>query len=109
MGAFHIVVSAPILRLFLGVCKAQEPVGVQTFRSEPAVERFNERAIGRLAWSREVERDVALVSHRFKSRDTNSVPWSTRIVGCPVDFVGLRKNNVLDTTHAHKGVEALTF
>jgi hypothetical protein len=36
-------------------------VGVPTFRSEPAVERFYEGVIGRLAWSREVERGAALV------------------------------------------------
>ena len=40
--AFLIVVLAPILQLFLRICKTQEPVSVQTFRAEAAVERFDE-------------------------------------------------------------------
>jgi len=41
MGAFLIVVSAPILHLFPSVCKAQEPVGVETLGSEATIERFD--------------------------------------------------------------------
>jgi hypothetical protein len=37
MGAFFVVVLAPIIHLFPGVCKAQEPVSVQTFSSEATV------------------------------------------------------------------------
>ena len=33
VGAFFIVVLAPILYFFLGVRKGQEPMGVQTLRS----------------------------------------------------------------------------
>jgi hypothetical protein len=37
MGAFFVVVLAPILQFFLGVCKAHEPMSIQTFSSETAV------------------------------------------------------------------------
>ncbi len=66
MRAFFIVVLAPILQLFLGICKAQEPVGVQTFRSEAAVEGFDEGVVRRFTWSREVERDAALISPQIQ-------------------------------------------
>jgi hypothetical protein len=49
VGAFFIVVLAPILHLFLGVGKGQEPMGVQTLRSEATVEGFDEGVVGRLA------------------------------------------------------------
>lgn len=29
MGSFFIVVSTPILQLFAGICKAEEPMGVE--------------------------------------------------------------------------------
>ena len=62
MRAFFVVVPTPILHFFLGIRKAQEPVRVQTFRSEASVERFNECVVGWLPWSREVEYDAALIS-----------------------------------------------
>src|ERR1700722_7631089 len=66
MRAFLIVVPTPILQLFPGVCKAQEPMGVQTFRSEAAIEGFNECIVGRLSGPGEVERDAALVSPQIQ-------------------------------------------
>lgn len=45
-----IVVSTPMLHLLAGVVKGQEPVGVQAFRAELAVERLDEGVVGRLAW-----------------------------------------------------------
>jgi len=62
MGAFFVVVLTPILQLFSGVCKAQEPMCVQTLGSESTIERFDERIVGRLARPGEVERHAALVS-----------------------------------------------
>ena len=50
-----------MLHLPAGVVKRQEPVGVQTFRPELAVEGLDERVVGRLAGPREVEHDVPLV------------------------------------------------
>jgi hypothetical protein len=44
-----VVVSTPILHLFAGIRKGQEPVLVQAFRTESAVERFDEGVIGRFA------------------------------------------------------------
>ena len=53
VGALFVVVLAPILQLFLRVCKAEEPMRVQTLGSEATVEHF-------------VERDVALVSPQIQ-------------------------------------------
>ena len=61
MGAFLIVVLTPILQLFLGVCKAQEPVCVQTFGAKAAIECFDERVVGGLAGPGEVECHAALI------------------------------------------------
>ena len=58
MRALFVVVPAPILYLFSGVRKTQEPMRVQAFNPKPAVERFDECVVGRLAWSAEVERDA---------------------------------------------------
>ena len=61
MGAFFVIVLAPILYLFLGVGKAKEPVGVETFLTEASVERLDECVVGGLAGPGEVQRDAALV------------------------------------------------
>lgn len=62
MRSILIVVSTPILHLFAGVRKRQEPMGVQTFRPELAVEGFDEAIISRLSRPGEVQRNAALVS-----------------------------------------------
>src|SRR6187200_3217156 len=57
-----VVVSTPILHFLSCVVKAQEPMGVQTFASELAVERFDEAVVGRLTRPREIQHDTLLVS-----------------------------------------------
>jgi hypothetical protein len=52
MRAFPVIVLAPILHLFLSICKAKEPMSVQTFCPEAAGEGFDERVVGWLAKSR---------------------------------------------------------
>ncbi|MET4690198.1 hypothetical protein ABIA22_006563 [Sinorhizobium fredii] len=49
-----------------GVVKAQEPVRVQALRPELAVERLDKGIVGRLAWSREVQLDVALIGPQIE-------------------------------------------
>src|SRR3546814_16012464 len=61
MWPLFIVVSTPSLQLFRRIGKVQEPMGVQAFRPQPAVERLDERVVGRLAGAREVEDDAALI------------------------------------------------
>src|SRR3546814_18970851 len=61
MWSFLIVVSTPILQLFVGIRKAQEPVGVQAFGPKSTIECFDERVVGRLARPREVQRHTLLV------------------------------------------------
>src|SRR5579862_2346718 len=57
-----VIVSTPILHFLPGVVKAQEPMRVQAFAPELAVEGFNEAIVRRLARPREVEHDTLLVS-----------------------------------------------
>src|SRR3546814_1403848 len=68
MWPLFIVVSTPSLQLFRRIGKVQEPMGVQAFRPQPAVERLDERVVGRLAGAREVEDDAALISPEIEIR-----------------------------------------
>jgi hypothetical protein len=56
MGYVLVVVPAPMLQFFRGICKAHEPVGIQAFGPELAVERFDKGIVGRLARPAEVQR-----------------------------------------------------
>ena len=47
-----VIVFTPILHFLSRVVKTHEPVGVQAFRSELAVEALDEAVIVWLAWSR---------------------------------------------------------
>ena len=58
MGSVFVVVPAPIVQLLPGVFKAHEPVGVQAFRPQFAIERFDEGIVGRFSRPAEVQRDV---------------------------------------------------
>ena len=49
VGSVFVIVSTPIFQLFAGIRKAHEPVGVQAFRPELAVERFDEPVVGRFS------------------------------------------------------------
>src|SRR5688572_6092759 len=55
------IMPTPSLQLFGRIRKRQEPVGVQTFSPEPAIEGFDERVVRRLSWPRAVEGDAALI------------------------------------------------
>src|SRR3954447_16532706 len=57
-----VVVSTPILDFLPSVVKAQEPMCVQAFVSELAVEGFDEAVVRGLARPREVEHHTLLVS-----------------------------------------------
>lgn len=67
MGPLFIVVPAPILHFFLGVRKAEEPVRVEAFGPEAAVEGLDEGVVGRLAQPGEVQRDAALIGPQVPS------------------------------------------
>ncbi len=54
----QVVVSAPILHLFVGVGKRQEPVLVQALGPKAAVEGVNISIVGGLAGAGEVQRHV---------------------------------------------------
>jgi hypothetical protein len=56
------------------IVEAHEPMRIQMFRSEFAIERFDEGVVCGLARPGEVERDIALISLQARSRETNSVP-----------------------------------
>ncbi len=66
MGSVLVVVPAPIVQLLPGVFKAHEPVGVQAFRPQFAIERFDERVVGRFCRPAEVQRDVMGIGPQVK-------------------------------------------
>lgn len=61
VGSFLVVESTPILRFRTRVIKAHEAVRFQTFTTELAVERIDERIVGRLAGSQEAKGDTIRV------------------------------------------------
>ena len=62
MRSLLVVVSTPSLAFSARIVEAHEPMRVQTFRSEFAIERLDEGVVSGLARSEEVERDAALIS-----------------------------------------------
>lgn len=52
----------PLLHFLPGVVKGQEPMRVQAFVTELAVEGFDEAVVGRLARPREIQHNALLVS-----------------------------------------------
>ena len=63
MGSDCVVVLTPFLHLRPGVVKRQEPVCVEAFASELAIERLDERVVGWLAGPGEVQLDGMRKSH----------------------------------------------
>ena len=80
-----VIVSTPFLHFLPGVVKAHEPVSVQTFGPELAVERLDEGVVGRLAGPGEVER------HAFR-------------VGPQVEIAGDELGALIDTDRARIAV-----
>ena len=66
MRSFFVVVSTPCLAFCHRVGEAHEPVGVQAFRPELAVEALDERIVGRLSGPAEVERHALHVGPKIK-------------------------------------------
>src|SRR5262249_17405028 len=61
-----VVVPTPSLAFSPRIVEAHEPMRVQAFRSEFAIERLDEGIVSGLAWSGEVERDTTLVSPQIE-------------------------------------------
>jgi len=53
-----VIFSTPILHFLPRGVKADEPMGVQTFRPAVAVKAFDKAVIGRLTWPRKVQGHV---------------------------------------------------
>lgn len=71
----HLVIKlAQSLQLFLRIGKAREPMRVQAPRAQSAVKRLDERVIGGLSGSGEVQCDAALVGPQIQIA---SPGWST--------------------------------
>ena len=66
MGPDLVVVLTPIFYFSPGIVKAHEPVGVEAFAAELAVEGFDEGIIGRLAGAGEVEDDTLLIGPQIE-------------------------------------------
>lgn len=56
--ADHVVVSTPILAFFSRFVEAHEPVDVQAFGSELAIQGFDEGVVGWFSGTAKVERDA---------------------------------------------------
>ena len=66
MRSLLVVVSTPSLAFSLRVVEAHEPVRVQAFGAELAVEGLDEGVVGRFARPREVEDDAALIGPQIE-------------------------------------------
>jgi hypothetical protein len=75
-----VVVSTPILHFLPGVVKAQEPVRVQAFVSELAIEGFDEAVVRGLARPGEVENDTALIGPQIEIARDELGARSTRML-----------------------------
>src|SRR5450432_856900 len=62
VGTHLVVVSTPSLAFCTGLVEADEPICIQTFGAEFAVEGFDEGIVGRFARPAEVERHALHVS-----------------------------------------------
>lgn len=69
MGSVFVVVPAPILQLLPGLFKAREPVSIQAFGPQLAVERFHERIVGRSfeRWASQGQADRLAANDKGKS------------------------------------------
>ncbi len=86
MGSVFVVVPAPILQFFTCICKAHEPVRVEAFGSQLAVERFDERIIRRLEAVKLIkERGVAVsqASQDLGVHPTQLRKWVKEFAGDP--------------------------
>ncbi len=79
MQSHLIVVSAPSLAFSDRIVEAQEPVLAQALRPELAVEGLDKGAIRWLTGRLKSSVTPRVHAHRSKSREMNSLPWSTRI------------------------------
>jgi hypothetical protein len=57
MRPLLVVMASPFLDALSGVCRGQEPRGVQALGSEPRVERFDERIVRGLSGAGKVNLD----------------------------------------------------
>jgi hypothetical protein len=80
MGSILVVGSAASLQLRARIVKAYEPMRVLAFPAQLTVERLDERIVGRLPRPREIERHAMRIGPESRSRETNSLPWSTRML-----------------------------
>ena len=62
----------PSFTFMLGIGQAQEPVGIETLRPDPTVERFSKRIVRGFARPAEVEHDIVLVIPRLSDQN----PWA---------------------------------
>ncbi len=66
MWTFRVVVDPPVFDDFACFTDAREPVLVQAFLSEPAIEAFDVGILGRLAGINEVQLNALVISPRIK-------------------------------------------
>ena len=61
-----VIVSTPILHFYPCVVKAHEPVCIQAFAAELAVEAFYVAVVRRFAWTREVKHHALVIGPQIE-------------------------------------------
>ena len=82
MGPRRVVVSTPSLAFSTRFVEAHEPVGVDTFGAEFAVQAFDKRVVCRLAGPTEVERHIM--------HESPEIEFPADELGAVVETNGLR-------------------
>ena len=78
VGSVLVVGPKPILQLYESICKAHEPMRVQTLRPQLAVERLNKAVLRCLSRPREVRGDVVCVGPEVEIAATGAADAFTR-------------------------------
>ena len=95
MGSILVVGSAASLQLRARIVKAHEPMRVQAFPAQLAVERLDERIVGRLPWPREIERHAMRIGPEIQvARDE-----FTALVNAYALWIADGPANPLERTH----------
>jgi hypothetical protein len=99
MGSVLVVVSAPSLQLRARIVKAHEPMCIQAFPAQLAVERLDKHIAGRLPRPREVERHAMRIGPEIQvTRDE-----FTALVNAYAPWIADGTANPLERAHHTRG------
>lgn len=112
MRAEVIVIVSPAFDLAASVLKRQEPVRIEAFVAEAAVERLDERIVGRFSGAREVHHDTVLVSPSIQQNGCELAAIvglkACRCATLPAQLLNHRNDVVAAQLLVHANRQALT-